>query len=112
MFAEATGSGSEEQKEMSAHSSPHGPQADQKVSVWPAGAVRSWGGRGAVEGMMAWRGRKPSLAMPTPSRKHPCLFGQAVGRGQLCGVPTATDRRWFLRAEGKQLPWLLGYAPG
>lgn len=50
VFAEATGSGSEEQKEMSAHSSPHGPQADQKVSVWPAGAVRSWGGRGAVEG--------------------------------------------------------------
>lgn len=58
------------------------------------------------------RGRKPSLAMPTPSRKHPCLFGQAVGRGQLCGVPTATNRRWFLRAEGKQSSWLLEYAPG
>lgn len=50
--------------------------------------------------------------MPTPSRKHLCLFGPAAGRGQLCGVPTATNQRWFLRAEGKQLPWLLGCAPG
>lgn len=60
----------------------------------------------------AWRGRKPSLAMPSPSRKHLCLFGQAVGRGPVCGVATATNQRWFLRAEGKQSPWLLGCAPG
>lgn len=112
VFAEAVGSGSEEQKEVSAHSSSLGPQADQKPSVWHAGAVRSWVDGEQRRGVMAWRGRKPSLAMPTPSRKHACLFGQAVGRGQLCGVPTATNRRWFLRAEGKQLPWLLGYAPG
>lgn len=64
------------------------------------------------EGGVAWRSRKPSLALPTPSRKHLCLFGQAVGRGQLCGVPIATNQRWFLRAEGKQSPWLLGCAPG
>lgn len=108
VFAEAVGSGSEEQKEVRAHASPRGLQAEQKARVWHTGAVRSWGGREQCRGVKAWRGRKTSLAMPTPSRKHACLFGQAVGRGQLCGVPTATNQRWFPRAEGKQLPWLLG----
>ena len=55
-----------------------------------------------------WRGREPSLAMPTPSRKHLCLFSQPVGRGQQCAVSTASSWRWFLRAGGKQSAWLLG----
>lgn len=50
--------------------------------------------------------------MPAPCRKHLCLSGRAVGRGQLCGMPAATGRRWLLRAEGKQSPWRLGCAPG
>lgn len=74
-------------------------------------AVGSWGGPGTV-GAGAGEGWETQPGSANPSRKHLCLFGQPVGRGQLCGGAAATSQRWFLRAEGKQSPWLLGRAMG
>lgn len=76
-------------------------------------AHQGWGnqiGQGACG--WVWKGGSLSPAMPTLSRKHFCWSDWAVGGGQLCGTPADTSRRWLLRAEGKQSPWLLGRAPG
>lgn len=60
------------------------PLSPKQMRGWVCGMLGLWGAamdREQCDCVGVLRGRKPILAMLTPSRKHFCIFSQAVGRG-------------------------------